>query len=178
MKTNFHLNKWSVEKETMIKNLKIWWTLIYVISIVLVNHAFDVLPMLELGGSVIPAATFLVGLIFVIRDFAQRDIGHYVIPSMLVAGALSYFLLADPTIAIASVTAFLVSEFADWAVYSFTKRPFPQRVLLSSALGTPIDSALFLYMIGSFSIQGVIIMTLVKMVGALVVWSMIRKRMN
>jgi len=96
---------------------------------------------------------------------------------MLLAGVLSYFL-ADPVIAIASVTAFLVSEFADWAVYSFTKRPFPQRVLLSSALGTPIDSALFLYMIGFFSIQGVIIMTLVKMVGALIVWFIIRKRMN
>ncbi len=162
----------------MIKNLKIWWTLIYVISIVVVNYAFGVLPILPLGeGIVIPSATFLVGLIFVFRDFAQREVKHYVILAMLLAGALSYFL-ADPTIAIASVTAFLVSEFADWAVYSFTKRPFPQRVLLSSALGTPIDSALFLYMIGFFSVEGVIIMTLVKMVGALVVWSMIRKRMN
>jgi len=162
----------------MIKNLKIWWTLIYVASIVIVNYAFGVLPILPLGeGIVIPTATFLVGLIFVFRDFAQREIGHYVIPAMLLAGVLSYFL-ADPTIAIASVTAFLVSEFADWAVYSFTGRPFPQRVLLSSALGTPIDSALFLYMIGFFSIQGVIIMTLVKMVGALAVWWIIRKRMN
>jgi len=162
----------------MIKNLKIWWTLIYVISIVVVNYAFGVLPILPLGeGIVIPSATFLVGLIFVFRDFAQREVKHYVILAMLLAGALSYFL-ADPTIAIASVTAFLVSEFADWAVYSFTRRPFPQRVLLSSALGTPIDSALFLYMIGFFSVEGVIIMTLVKMVGALVVWSMIRKRMN
>ena len=162
----------------MIKDLKIWWTLLYVASIVIVNYAFGVLPMLPLGeGIVIPTATFLVGLIFVFRDFAQREIGHYVIPAMLLAGVLSYFL-ADPTIAIASVTAFLVSEFADWAVYSFTGRPFPQRVLLSSSLGTPIDSALFLYMIGFFSIQGVIIMTLVKMIGALAVWWMIRKRMS
>lgn len=161
----------------MIKNLKIWWALLYVASIVIINYAFGVLPMWSIGDSVVPAATLLVGLIFVIRDFAQRDIGHYVIPAMLLAGVLSYFL-ADPVIAIASVTAFLVSEFADWAIYSFTKRPFPQRVLLSSALGTPIDSALFLYMIGFFSVEGVIIMTLVKMVGALVVWSMIRKRMN
>ncbi|KKN46795.1 hypothetical protein LCGC14_0669230 [marine sediment metagenome] len=161
-----------------LKDLKIWWTLIYVASIVIVNYAFSVLPILPLGeGIVIPSATFLVGLIFVFRDFAQREVGHYVILAMLLAGALSY-VLADPTIAIASVTAFLVSEFADWGVYSFTGRPFPQRVLLSSVLATPIDSALFLYMIGFFSIQGVIIMTLVKMVGALAVWWMIRKRMS
>lgn len=162
----------------MIKDLKIWWTLLYVASIVLVNYAFGVLPILPLGeGIVIPSATILVGLIFVIRDFAQREVGHYVILAMLLAGVLSYFL-ADPTIAIASVTAFLISEFADWAIYSFTKRSFPQRVLLSSALGTPIDSALFLYMIGFFSVSGVIVMTLVKMIGALVVWWMIRKRMS
>lgn len=162
----------------MIKDLKIWWTLIYVASIVIVNYAFGVLPILPLGeGIVIPSATILVGLIFVIRDFAQKEVGHYVILAMLLAGTLSYFL-ANPTIAIASVTAFLVSEFADWAIYSFTKRPFPQRVLLSSALGTPIDSALFLYMIGFFSVSGVIVMTLVKMIGALVVWWMIRKRMS
>ncbi|KKL06106.1 hypothetical protein LCGC14_2599320, partial [marine sediment metagenome] len=83
----------------MIKNLKIWWTLLYVASIVLVNYAFSVLPILSLGASVvIPSATILVGLIFVIRDFAQREVGHYVILAMLLAGALSYFL-ADPTIA-------------------------------------------------------------------------------
>ena len=162
----------------MIKNLKGWWVLIYIASIVIVNYAFSILPILPLGeGIVIPSATFLVGLIFVFRDFAQKEVGHYVISAMLLAGALSYFL-ASPTIAIASVTAFLVSEFADWGVYSFTGRPFPQRVLLSSALATPIDSALFLYMIGFFSIQGVIIMTLVKMVGALTVWWIIRKRME
>ncbi len=162
----------------MIKNLKGWWVLIYIASIVIVNYAFSILPILPLGeGIVIPSATFLVGLIFVFRDFAQKEVGHYVISAMLLAGALSYFL-ASPTIAIASVTAFLVSEFADWGIYSFTGHPFPQRVLLSSALGTPIDSALFLYMIGFFSIQGVIIMTLVKMVGALAVWWMIRKRME
>lgn len=152
-------------------------TALYIALIVLVNYAFSVLPMVQLpGGAMLPVATFLVGVIFVARDFAQREIGHWVIAAMLFAGALSYYL-ADPYVAIASVCAFLVSEFADWAVYSFTGKPLHQRILYSSAVGTPLDSAVFLYGIGHFSIVGVLAMTAAKMVAALVVWWMIRKRL-
>ncbi len=94
---------------------------------------------------------------------------------MLVAGGISYFM-ADPFIAAASVAAFLISEFADWAVYSFTGRSFPQRVLLSSAVGTPLDSVVFLGMIGHLSVTGVIAMTASKMLGALAVWWMLRRQ--
>jgi uncharacterized PurR-regulated membrane protein YhhQ (DUF165 family) len=94
---------------------------------------------------------------------------------MLIAGGLSY-VMADPFVAAASVAAFLISEFADWAVYSFTGRPFAQRVLLSSAVGTPLDSIVFLGMIGHLSMVGVAAMTLSKMLGALAVWWMIRRQ--
>lgn len=152
------------------------YTLIYICLIVAVNYAFTVLPMIHLpGGGVLPAATFLVGVVFVARDFAQREVGHWVIAAMLAAGAMSYWL-ADPYVAVASVAAFLVSELADWAVYTFTKRPFAQRVLWSSAIGTPIDSAVFLFGIGHFNWPGVLAMTAAKMVAALVVWGFIRRR--
>ncbi len=94
---------------------------------------------------------------------------------MLAAGAISYFM-ASPQVAAASVAAFLLSEFADWAVYTFTRRPFSQRILLSSALGTPLDSIVFLALIGHLSAAGVLAMTLSKMLGALVVWWMVRRR--
>lgn len=152
------------------------YTLLYIALIVAVNWLFTVLPLVDIpGGEKWPPASLMVGLIFVARDFAQREIGHWVIIAMLLAGGLSY-VMADPYVAVASVTAFLVSEFADWAVYTFTGRPFAQRILLSSAFGTPLDSAVFLLMIGHFSAIGVFAMTVSKMLGALVVWWAIRRR--
>jgi uncharacterized PurR-regulated membrane protein YhhQ (DUF165 family) len=74
------------------------------------------------------------------------------------------------------VAAFLVSEFADWAVYSFTGRPFAQRILLSSVLGTPLDSVVFLGLIGHLGVAGVAAMTASKMIGALLVWWILRRR--
>ena len=152
------------------------YTLVYVVLIVAVNYGFTVTPMVALpGGEKWPPMSLIVGFIFVARDFAQREIGHRVIIAMLVAGGISYFM-ADPFIAAASVAAFLISEFADWAVYSFTGRSFPQRVLLSSAVGTPLDSVVFLGIIGQLSMAGVLAMTASKMLGALAVWWLIRRQ--
>ena len=152
------------------------YTALYVAGIVAVNWAFTVVQPVTLpGGELWPPVSLLVGLIFVLRDFAQREIGHWVLAAMLLGGLLSYWM-ADPFVAIASVAAFLVGEFADWAVYTVTKRPFAQRVLLSSALGTPIDSIVFLAMMGWLSVIGVVAMTVAKMIGALVVWYLVQRR--
>ena len=152
------------------------FTILYVALIVAVNYGFTVAPMVALpGGEMWPPISLAVGFIFIARDYAQREIGHRVIIAMLAAGILSY-IMASPFVAVASVAAFLISEFADWAVYSFTGRSFARRVLLSSSVGTPIDSAVFLALIGQFSVIGVLAMTASKMLGALLVWWMIRRR--
>ena len=154
------------------------YTAIYIMLIVFVNWLFTVVPLVDLQpGEKWPPAALVVGLSFVARDFAQREISHRVIIAMLIAGGLSYYL-ASPYVAIASVTAFLISEFADWAIYTYTGRPFAQRVLISSIIATPIDSAVFLYMLGHLGFMGVTLMTLSKLVGAVVVWGLIRNRMN
>lgn len=151
-------------------------TAIYIFLIVAVNYGFTVVPLVQTPwGEMFPPMSFAVGLIFVARDFAQREIGHKVLLAMLAAGALSYFM-ASPYVAIASVTAFAISELADYAIYTWTRKPFAQRILLSSAIATPIDSAVFLAIIGHFSIAGVVAMTLAKMVGAFVVWHVVRRR--
>jgi len=156
--------------------MAIRFTLLYVALIVLVNWGFTVVPLVPLpGGEMWPPMSLVVGLVFVARDYAQREIGHKVIIAMLVSAALSY-VMANPFVAVASLSAFLISEFADWAVYSFTRRPFSQRVLLSSLIGTPLDSAVFLAIIGHFSLVGVVVMTLSKMLGALAVWWLVRRR--
>ena len=80
----------------------------YIALIVLVNWLFTVLPLLPLPtGDMFPPASLVVGFIFVLRDYAQRAIGHWVIVAMFFAGALSYFM-ASPYVAVASVTAFLI----------------------------------------------------------------------
>ncbi len=152
------------------------YTILYVVLIVTVNWAFTVVPLVALpGGTLWPPVSLVVGFVFVVRDFAQREIGHFVLAAML-AGAILSYVMADPFVAIASAAAFAVSELVDWAVYSFTGKSLSERILYSSALGTPVDSAVFLAGVGLFSAAGVAAMTASKMIGALAVWWMIRRR--
>ncbi len=131
------------------------------------NYSFAILPVWQFGDAMVPTATFVVGITFVVRDFAQRSAGHWVLVAMAMALAVSY-LLADPFVAVASALAFAISELADWAVYSFTKKPFHSRVLLSSVLSAPIDSAVFLTYIGFGSWQAILIHATFKVAIAVV----------
>jgi uncharacterized PurR-regulated membrane protein YhhQ (DUF165 family) len=152
------------------------YVFLYVFTVVLVNFAFDRVPLLTLpGGELWSPVSLIVGFVFVIRDYAQRDIGHYVLPAMLLGGLISW-LMASPVVALASVCAFLTGELVDWAVYTITGRPFSQRMLFSSALSTPLDSIIFLSMVGLFSVPSVIVMTLSKMVGSVIVFYIARRR--
>ncbi len=156
--------------------MRLGYTVLYIALIVFVNWSFDAIPLVDLpGGDKWPPAAIITGLIFVARDFSQREIGHKVILAMLLAGAISY-VMAGPVVAGASVAAFLVSEFADWTIYSFTGRRFSDRILISSAVSTPLDSLVFLYLIGHASVTAVVLMTASKMVGALMIWWLIRRR--
>ena len=151
------------------------YTILYIILIVLINIGFSFVPLVPIFGEMFPPLSLAVGLIFVARDFAQREIGHKVIGAMLIAGLLSY-IMADPFVAMASVTAFIISEFADWGIYTWTKKPFAQRILISSIISTPLDSGIFLAMIGHFSILNTALMTIAKMIGAIVVWKLVNDR--
>jgi len=152
------------------------FALLYIALIVIVNYGFTVVPLVPLpDGTMWPPMSLAVGFIFVVRDFAQREIGHRVLLAMLIGATLSFFM-ASPFVAVASVAAFLVSELADWGVYTVTNKPLSQRIFYSSLIGTPLDSAVFLYLIGHFSLVGIIAMTASKMLGALAVWWMIRRR--
>ncbi len=153
-----------------------WYAALYVISVVVVNLAFSIIPPMQLPGGVMwPPVSLIVGFTFVIRDYAQRSIGHKVIPAMLLGGAISW-LMADPMVAYASVCAFLTGEFFDWLVYTFTGKPFSQRILISSAVSTPIDTVVFLSIIGMFSLPTVLVMTASKMLGAFIVFLIARRR--
>lgn len=111
----------------------------YLASIVLVNAVFAVV------GPYFGA--LCVGVVFVLRDYVQRQIGHRVLLVMLAACGISYFM-ASPIVATASLSAFLTAELADWAVYSSLPFRFQYRVLFSSVVGVAVDTLIFLPMIG------------------------------
>lgn len=148
----------------------------YIAGILACNYAFSALPLVDMGAyGAWPPASLAVGFAFVLRDYAQRAIGHKVILAMLIGAALSYWL-ASPFVATASLVAFLVSEGIDWAIYTYSGKSFAQRILLSSALSTPIDSAVFLLMVGKFGWLAVTLMTASKMIGAALVWKIEGRR--
>ncbi|MDR1396515.1 MAG: VUT family protein [Desulfarculales bacterium] len=152
------------------------YALLYIANVVLVNWAFAYAPVYVLpGGGVWPPVSLLVGFTFVIRDYAQRKIGHLVLPAMLLGGIISWYM-ATPEIAAASMAAFLSSELIDWGLYTFSGKPFYKRILLSSAVSTPIDSLIFLGLIDMFSPLTFLSMTISKMVSAFIIYSIARRR--
>lgn len=157
------------------------WVYLYIVIIPIVNLSFTLVPTLPMpdGGMWAPFA-IVTGLVLVLRDLAQREVGHYIFIPLVIGIAFSY-VLAGPEIAFASATAFAISELADWAVYTFSKRPLSQRILLSSAIGAPIDSAVFFFLAdsivpGIFAWSTVLTSIASKLFGAYVVSVMIRRR--
>ena len=151
------------------------YVVFYILTVVFINIAFSIIPPLSLpNGDLWSPVALIVGFTFVLRDFAQRAVGHWVIVAMLVGGLISG-LMADPHVALASVCAFFLSEGIDWLVFTITGRPFSQRILLSSAISTPVDSIVFLSMVGIFSFHGALLMTVSKMAGAVLVFYLVRR---
>ena len=177
------------------------WAFIYVALIPFLNWTFgrpeipkvDLTPMF--GGVfgttheiIFNPLTIATGLVFVVRDFVQREMGHRVLILMVLAIAWSFYY-SWPVIAVASGIAFAISETSDWLIFTFTKYSLSTRILLSSALAAPIDTTVFLYgadlaqvMAGTaepgsmFNLANWIFFIIGKMIGALIVSAMIRYR--
>jgi queuosine precursor transporter len=145
------------------------YSLAYVALIVLLNVLFVRIPLMKIAGSEVSPIAWMVGIIYVFRDFSQQELHHKVIIAMLIGSILSYFL-SEKAIALASVSSFLIAESIDWAVYTFTRRPLSKRILWSASLSVPIDSIVFLWMINQFNGLGVVILSLSKLIGVWAVW--------
>ena len=159
-------------------------TLVYVALIPFINWSFTWAPLWEvLPGWAFNPVTIVTGLVLVVRDFAQREVGHYVLIAMGIALVLTA-LAAGPELALASGGAFAIAELVDWALFTFTKYKLSTRVLLSSAIAAPLDTTIFLYgadvaQISEFAqltAPNVIMSIIGKMVGAVVIWWFVRKR--
>ncbi|MDJ1159309.1 VUT family protein [Chelatococcus sp. SYSU_G07232] len=97
-------------------------------------------------GIMAPSGVLMIGVALVLRDLVQRRLGAKAALAAIAAGAALSALLAPPTIVVASALAFLLSELADFAVYTpLQRRRFVTAVLLSSLVGLVVDSMVFLY---------------------------------
>ena len=151
------------------------WVALYIVSIVLVNWLFvAVAPWPTVFGDLY-LANIVVGFLFVLRDYGQRQVGHKILLATLVAGIITFFMV-DKAIALASITAFILSEMTDWAIYSFTKRPLQQRILLSSLVAVPLDTLAFQYLANYLTPAAFTTEVLSKALGVFIVWYLLRLR--
>ena len=98
-------------------------------------------------GIMAPSGVLMVGAALVLRDLVQRRLGVEFGVGAIAAGAAISAGLAPPSLVIASATAFLLSEFADFAVYTpLARRRLVIAVVASSTVGLIVDSIVFLWL--------------------------------
>jgi queuosine precursor transporter len=98
-------------------------------------------------GVMAPSGVLMIGLALVLRDLVHRELGVKWAAGAIVAGAALSAFLAPPALVVASCVAFLLSEFADLAVYApLYRRRLLLAVAVSSAVGAAVDSAVFLWL--------------------------------
>ncbi|NNM70816.1 VUT family protein [Enterovirga aerilata] len=98
-------------------------------------------------GVMAPSGVLMIGLALVLRDMVQRRLGLFAgLAAILIGAALSAWV-APPAIVLASAAAFLLSELADFFVYTpLQRRRFVLAVVASSIVGLVVDSAVFLHL--------------------------------
>jgi uncharacterized PurR-regulated membrane protein YhhQ (DUF165 family) len=96
-------------------------------------------------GLLAPSGVVTVGAALVLRDMVQRCLGLVWGLTAIVIGAALSALVAPGALVLASAAAFLLSEFADFAVYTpLQRRQLTLAVTASSIIGLVIDSVVFL----------------------------------
>ena len=144
--------------------MKLKYAGIYITTVVAINMAFAYIPPIVLfDGTIFTAGSVIAGLVFIARDFAQREVGHKVVLLLMAAAGLLSYLLADPFVAIASIAAFAISEISDYIVYSKYKGDFNKRVIFSSLVSVPIDTTVFLAIISHLSALSFAVMCISKL---------------
>ena len=107
-------------------------------------------------GIMAPSGVLMVGAALVLRDLVQRRLGAAFGLGAIAVGAAISWALAPAALVIASTAAFLLSEFADFAVYTpLARRRLVLAVVASGLVGLVVDSLIFLWLaFGSLDFLG------------------------
>jgi uncharacterized PurR-regulated membrane protein YhhQ (DUF165 family) len=98
-------------------------------------------------GIMAPSGVLMIGVALVLRDLVQRRLGVAFSAGAVVVGAALSAVIAPAALALASGIAFLMSEFADLAVYTpLARRRLVAAVAASGAVGLVVDSIVFLWL--------------------------------
>ena len=98
-------------------------------------------------GIMAPSGVLMVGAALVLRDLVQRRLGPAFGIAAILVGALISAAVAPRALVIASASAFLLSEFADFAVYTpLARRRLVLAVFASSVVGLVVNSVVFLWL--------------------------------
>ena len=98
-------------------------------------------------GLMAPSGVLMIGIALVLRDLVQRRLGIEFGIGAIVAGTALSAGLAPASLVIASATAFLLSEAADFAVYTpLARRRLVLAVVASGLVGLVVDSLIFLWL--------------------------------
>lgn len=105
------------------------------------------------GGVSAPSGVLMVGFALVLRDLVQRRLGSRWALAAIAAGTALSASLAPPALVLASAAAFLLSELADFGIYTpLQRRGLVLAVAASSVVGLAVDSIVFLLLaFGSLS---------------------------
>jgi queuosine precursor transporter len=103
-------------------------------------------------GLMAQSGVLMIGLALVLRDLVQRRLGIPIVISAIFAGATLSALVAPPSLVLASAIAFLLSELADFTVFTaYGRQRLIRGVVASGLVGLWIDSIVFLWLaFGSF----------------------------
>lgn len=131
-------------------------------------------------GLYCPSGSLMVGLALVLRDVVQRAYGTWMGLLAIAAGTMVSAAVSPPEIVVASAAAFLLSELADFAVYTpLARRRFLLAVFLSSTVGLVVDGLLFLTLaFGSLELlPGIVLGKFWMVLAALPVMVWVRNRL-
>lgn len=126
-----------------------------------------------------PSGVLMIGAALVLRDAVQEYGGIRAALAAIAIGGLLSWAVAPTALVIASVSAFLLAELADLAVYTpLRKRRLGLAVAASGIVGSIVDSAVFLWLaFGSLAfVEGQILGKAWMSLLAFPLLSIIRKR--
>lgn len=122
-------------------------------TILAANYATTRYGMVPVGfGLMATAGTYFAGLAFILRDLMQDRAGRKAVIAVIMVGAILSYAISAPFIATASAVAFLLSEAADFAIYTPLrgqgKRGYIRAAVASNTVGAVVDTTLFLSIAG------------------------------